>query len=278
VVHKDKNGNTKTIELVVEGPVCIAGATTQENIYEDNANRSFLLYIDESQEQDQRIMDYQRKLSAGKLNEQEQIEAKNLLQNVQRVLKSIKVINPFAEYLELPQSVFKPRRTNSHYLQFIEVITFYKQYQREQQVNEETGELFIETTIEDIQEANELIIEVLLRKSDTINGATRNYLESLKKYLIAENETTFTALEIRRKLKIKKTTQWRYHQQLIDNYYIKKVKIKGENINRYEVTNPNEYKELEEAISKSLEECITKINRSNVPKRSTPKMERITTT
>ncbi len=278
MVHKDKNGNTKTIELVVEGPVCIAGATTQENIYEDNANRSFLLYIDESQEQDQRIMDYQRKLSAGKLNEQEQIEAKNLLQNVQRVLKSIKVINPFAEYLELPQSVFKPRRTNSHYLQFIEVITFYKQYQREQQVNEETGELFIETTIEDIQEANELIIEVLLRKSDTINGATRNYLESLKKYLIAENETTFTALEIRRKLKIKKTTQWRYHQQLIDNYYIKKVKIKGENINRYEVTNPNEYKELEEAISKSLEECITKINRSNVPKRSTPKMERITTT
>jgi len=56
VVHKDKNGNTKTIELIVEGPVCIAGATTQENIYEDNANRSFLLYIDESAEQDQRIM------------------------------------------------------------------------------------------------------------------------------------------------------------------------------------------------------------------------------
>jgi len=278
VVHKDTKGTTRTIHLTVEGPVSVAGCTTQEHIYEDNSNRSFLLYIDESAEQDQKIMDYQRLISAGKLNEQEQIEAKNLLQNVQRVLKPIKVINPFAEFLELPKSVFKPRRTNSHYLQFIEVITFYKQYQREQHVNEETGELFIETTIEDIQEANELIIEVLLRKSDTINGATRNYLEALKKYLIAENETTFTALEIRRKLKVKKTTQWRYHQQLIDNYYIKKVKVKGENINRYEVTNPNEYKELEEAISKSLEECITKINRSIVPMRSTPKMERITTT
>jgi predicted transcriptional regulator len=278
VVHKDKNGNTKTIELIVEGPVCIAGATTQEYIYEDNANRSFLLYIDESEAQDQKIMDYQRLISAGKVNEDEEYKAKELLKNVQRVLKPIKVINPFAEYLQLPKSVFKPRRTNSHYLKFIEAITFYKQYQREQKVNEETGEVFIETTIEDIQKANELIIEVLLRKSDTINGATRNYLEALKDYLNTENQTTFTALEIRRRLKVKKTTQWRYHQQLMDNYYIKKVKKKGENLNRYEVTNPNEYKELEETISKSLQECITKIERFNVPKRSTTKMERLTTT
>jgi len=278
VVHKDKNGNTKTIELIVEGPVCIAGATTQEYIYEDNANRSFLLYIDESELQDQRIMDYQRRASAGKLNEQEELKAAELLRNVQRVLKPIKVINPFAEYLQLPKSVFKPRRTNSHYLKFIEAITFYKQYQREKQYDKETGEEFIETTIEDIQEANELIIEVLLRKSDTINGATRNYLEALKNYLNTENQITFTALEIRRRLKVKKTTQWRYHQQLMDNYYIKKVKKKGENLNRYEVTNPNEYKELEEAIAQALQNCISKINRSNVPKCSTIKMEQLTTT
>ena len=278
VVHKDKNGNTKTIELIVEGPVCIAGATTQEYIYEDNANRSFLLYIDESKAQDQKIMHHQRLLSAGKINEEEQFRAAELLRNVQRVLMPIKVINPFAEHLQLPKSVFKPRRTNSHYLKFIEAITFYKQYQREKQYDKETGEEFVETTVEDIQEANQLIIEVLLRKSDTINGATRNYLEVLKNYLHTENRTTFTALEIRRKLKVKKTTQWRYHQQLLDNYYIKKVKVKGENLNRYEVTNPNEYKELEETISKSLEECITKINRSNVPKRSTIKVEQLTTT
>tara|TARA_R110002074_G_scaffold402183_1_gene604312 strand:+ start:3211 stop:4788 length:1578 start_codon:yes stop_codon:yes gene_type:complete len=276
VVHKDTKGNTKTIHLTVEGPVSVAGCTTQESIYEDNSNRNFLLYIDESQEQDIRIMNYQRLISAGKINTEQENKSQELLKNVQRILKPIKVINPFAEYLELPQSVFKPRRTNSHYLQFIEAITFYKQYQRKEQANTETGEIYIETTIEDIKEANELITDVLLRKSDTITGACRNYLETLKSYLTEINQTTFTALEIRRKLKVKKTTQWRYHQQLIDNYYIKKVKVKGENLNRYEVTNPNEYKELEETISKSLEECITKIERSNVPKRSTTKMERIT--
>ena len=278
VVHKDTKGTTRTIHLTVEGPVSVAGCTTQEHIYEDNSNRSFLLYIDESAEQDKKIMDYQRLISAGKVNQDEEYKSKEILKNVQRILKPIRVINPFAEFLSLPSVVFKPRRTNSHYLQFIESITFYKQYQRTKKYDEQTGEEYIETEIEDIEEANQLITEVLLRKSDTINGATRNYLENLKKYLTAENETTFTALEIRRKLKIKKTTQWRYHQQLMDNYYIKKVKVKGENLNRYEVTNPNEYKELEEAISKSLEDCIIKINRSNVPKRSTIKVEQITKT
>ena len=223
-------------------------------------------------------MDYQRLISAGKVNEDEEYKAKELLKNVQRILKPIKVINPYAEHLQLPKSVFKPRRTNSHYLKFIEAITFYKQYQREKQYDKETGEEFIETTIEDIQEANELITEVLLRKSDTINGATRNYLENLKNYLKQNNQTTFTALEVRRRLKVKKTTQWRYHQQLTDNYYIKKVKKKGENINRYEVTNPNEYKELEETIAKALQDCINKIDRSNVPKRSTIKVEQLTKT
>ncbi|WP_234859483.1 hypothetical protein [Aquimarina aquimarini] len=222
VVHKDRKGTTKTIHLTVEGPVSVSGCTTQESIYEDNSNRSFLLYIDESSEQDKKIMHYQRTESAGRINKQEECSASRFLRDVQRMLKPIKVINPYAEYLELPESVFKPRRTNSHYLQFIEAITFYCQYQRERKYDEQTGEEYIETTVQDIQQANKLIKETLLRKSDEITGACRNYLEELKKYLHQNTQTTFTALEIRRRLKVKKTTQWRYHKQLIESYYLKK--------------------------------------------------------
>ena len=275
VVHKDRKGNTKTIHLTVEGPVCVAGCTTQESIYEDNSNRSFLLYIDESQEQDNRIMNYQRLLSAGKIDSDTEDQTQEFLQNVQKVLKPIKVINPFAEYLELPQSVFKPRRTNSHYLQFIEVITFYKQYQRKQQADKETGEVYIETTIEDIQEANELIHEVLLRKSDELNGATRNYLENVKKYVEQSGNLRFTASEIRRTLRIKKTTQWRYHKQLFDSYLIIKDKKKGENQTYYKLNNHNQYKELQAEISKALDNCIAQIKCSTVPERSTTKMEHL---
>ncbi|QTE24480.1 hypothetical protein J3359_09315 [Polaribacter cellanae] len=260
VVHKDAQGNTKTIHLTVEGPVSVAGCTTQESIYEDNSNRSFLLYIDESQEQDNRIMNYQRLATSGKLDEQSEYKSKEILKNVQRVLKPIKVINPFAEYLELPQLVFKPRRTNSHYLQFINAITFYKQYQREKKYNKDTGEEYIETTIEDIEEANELITEVLLRKSDTITGATRNHLENLKKYLQENKQTTFTSSEIRRNLRVKETTLRRYNKQLLAESYIKKVKGKKGQLYHYEIIDINEYKELKNQIDKALHDCIANIN------------------
>ena len=260
VVHKDARGNTKTIHLTVEGPVSVAGCTTQESIYEDNSNRSFLLYIDESSEQDIRIMNYQRRASAGKINEQEAYLAAELLRNVQRVLKPIKVINPFAEHLELPQSVFKPRRTNSHYLQFIEAITFYCQWQRQKKYDKDTGEEYIETTIEDIKQANELIIEVLLRKSDTLTGATRNHLEHLKNYLKEQKQTGFNTTEIRKKLRIKQSTLQRYHKQLLGEGYIKKVKGKKGQMYFYEIIDVQEYTNLKEEINDALQQCLAKIN------------------
>ncbi|MBJ6369862.1 hypothetical protein [Snuella sedimenti] len=256
VVHKDRKGNTKTIHLTVEGPVSVAGCTTQESIYEDNSNRSFLLYIDESEQQDSRIMQYQRFLSAGKLNEQEQLTAAELLRNVQRTLKPIKVVNPYAMRLSLPQSVFKPRRTNAHYLQFIEAITFYKQWQRHRQYDEHTGEEYIETEIEDIKEANELIKEVLLRKSDLLNGACRNFFESLKAYLKKENQSIFTNAEIRRVLRINPSNQKRYMLQLQLANLVQKAKGDKRKGYQYEVVTYDDYEATHKQIEQVLEKTI----------------------
>jgi len=265
VVHKDTKGTTKTIHLTVEGPVSVAGCTTQESIYEDNSNRSFLLYINESTTQDRKIMQYQRLLSAGKANKEEEFISARFLRDVQRLLKPIKVINPFAEFLELPESVFKPRRTNSHYLQLIESITFYCQYQRERKYDETTGEQYIETTIEDIQVANDLITEVLLRKSDTLTGACRNHLERLKAYLKANKQTTFTGTEIRRNLRIKETTLRRYNGQLIAEGYIRKVKGKKGQLYHYEVVAMDEYKNLRQQIDNALNACLTALRCATSP-------------
>lgn len=265
VVHKDAKGTTKTIHLTVEGPVSVAGCTTQESIYEDNSNRSFLLYIDESQEQDAKIMSYQRLSSAGKINQQEEVKARELLQNVQRIIRPIKVVNPYAEYLELPAMVFKPRRTNAHYLQFIEAITFYHQWQREKQYDPQTGEEFIETTIEDIQMANALITEVLLRKSDSLTGACRNHLENLKEYLQKHNQTQFTNSEIRRNLRIKETTLRRYNTVLLQENYIKRIPNKKTKSFVYEIINYNEYRELKTVIDSALQRCMSTIQSAITP-------------
>mgnify|MGYP000591725272 CR=1 FL=1 len=55
VVVKDKNGRSRSMKQKTQGPVSIAGTTTQETVYEDNANRSLLLEVDISKTQDKKI-------------------------------------------------------------------------------------------------------------------------------------------------------------------------------------------------------------------------------
>jgi len=63
-----------------------SGCTTREQVYEDNANRCILLYMDGSAEQDLKIMDYQRKMSAGLIDHFAEKKVREALKNVQRML------------------------------------------------------------------------------------------------------------------------------------------------------------------------------------------------
>ena len=275
ITIKDKNGNTKTIHLKVNGPVCIAGCTTKESVYEDNANRCFLINLDESEAQDERVMNYQRKISAGKINTTDEIQARQLLQNVQKVLQPITVVNPYAELLQIPKEVFKQRRTNAHYLAFIEVIAFYKQYQRkwtdpytgevvynpDEPTNPTlTGKAFIEVTTEDIAEANELLKEILLRKSDELNGATRNYFEELKAYIVKSNQNSFTGTSIRSQLRIPISSVKRYNAALLAAGLIRKVENRNTKAHYYEIISKEEYTVLQNSIATALDEALQRLN------------------
>lgn len=262
VVVKNNRGETRTTQLVVEGPVCVSGCTTRESIYEDNANRSFLLYLDESAEQDGRVMDYQRAISAGKANIVSELEAQQLLKNTQRLLEPVKVVNPYAELLHIPAEVFKPRRTNTHYLQFIEAVTFYHQKQRVQCVDETTGEIYIETTLEDIAEANRLLKHVLLRKSDQLTGACRNHFESLKLYLIGEKNKVFNNQKIAQLFRKPITTVKRHHLELTQAGYLKTHKEKGSKAHLYSVVSYEEYQQLQQRIQSVLDECLEMVKNS----------------
>ncbi|MBK9568406.1 MAG: hypothetical protein IPO37_25585 [Saprospiraceae bacterium] len=56
-------------------------------------------------------------------------------------------------------------------------VTFYHQYQRQIQYNQDTKEPYIETTKEDIEIAFRLMKHVLFSKSDELSKATRNFGE-----------------------------------------------------------------------------------------------------
>lgn len=257
---KDNKGNLRTITLQVEGPICVAGTTTKEQIYEDNANRSLLLYLDGSNKHQESIMDYQRRISAGEINLKQEEETKELFKDIQSVLKPVNVRNSFAPQLKIPQEVFKPLRTNTHYLQFIECVTFYNQFQRETKTDNQTGEKYIETTIEDIEQANYLLKGVLLAKSDDLNGACRKFFETLKKYLKTESKESFYSTEIRTALRTTPTTLKRHLFQLLNNGYLR---IIGGNKFRkgyeFEVVSFEEYQELQQNIQTALDEALNKI-------------------
>ena len=271
VTLKDNKGNLKTITLRVEGPVCVSGCTTRERIYEDNANRCILLYIDDSAEQDKRIMSYQKALSSAQINHSTEQEIKSKLQNVQRVLRPIKVVNPYAELIDLPDEVFKPRRTLLLLLSFIETITFYHQYQRKVQQNE-FGESYIESAKSDVEAAFSLLKEVLFNKSDELSKASRRFLERLK--TIVKKGECFSSSQIRKQLRMNASSVKRYLIELQRYGYLK---IKGGSRYRgfeYEVQDYTEYEKMRDHIEQKLSTILKKIDQKSGPVvQSSPKVK-----
>lgn len=256
VTIKDKNGGLRTINLVVEGPVSVVGCTTKEQVYEDNANRSILLYLDGSKEQDKNILDYQKKLKAGIVDKHEEKQIQAQLQNAQRLLEPVKIINPYALLIDLPKEVFKPRRTMGLLLNFIESITYYHQKQREQKVEQDTGEIYIETEPEDIAKAFELLRETLFRKSDELSGACRSFYEALKRMKLSK----FFAADIRQHSRINPRTLQRHLKELSDFNYLN---IIGGNKHKtgyqYELNPAAEKVKLEHEIDKQIKQILKKV-------------------
>jgi len=260
VVVKNSKGNMSTIPLLVEGPICVAGTTTREQVYEDNANRSLLIYRDNSKEHQEKIMDYQRAVSARQINHHQEEVIKEKFKDMQSLLKPIAVKNPYAQQLKIPQEVFKPLRSNAHYLQFIECVTFYHQYQREVQTDPGTGEQFIETNLEDIAAANALLKEVLLVKADELSGACRTFFEVLKAHLKKEKKQSFYARDIRSALRLNPKTLSRYLSDLQRYHYIKIVG--GDKFRKgyeYEVVSYEEYGQLQTTIKTALDKALENI-------------------
>jgi len=253
---KDAKGNNIQKLLTVEGPICVSGATTQGSIYEDNANRSFLLHIDETSDHMGRVMEYQRQLQAGLVNEMSQEQARQVLKNAQRLLRKVRVINPYAPDLRIPDCVFKKLRTNMHYLKLIEMITFYHQYQRKRvRSRGSKKELCIETSLEDIALANFLVKETLLRKSDELSEDTRVFFEHLKELTAQKSgsgssarNVVFYAKEVRSHLRMHPMKVNRYLHQLESRGYIYRRGGNRKTGYEYEILAWEEYEQLKSNI------------------------------
>ena len=259
---KDSKGKNEQKVLLVEGPICVSGATTKASIYEDNANRSFLLHVDESPEHAKEVMDHQRNIQAGLVDDQQQEKHRQLLKNSQRLLQKVRVINPYAPMLDIPDCVFKKLRTNMHYLRLIEIISFYHQCQREWKTDK-NGKPYICTTPEDIHWANYLIKDSLLRKSDELSGQLRHFFESLKKLADKKTEPkSFYAKEVREIFRMNPMTVNRYLRELENRGYIQRTGGNRKTGYEYEIRAWDEYEKLKSGMN-ILDEILQKVTDLN---------------
>ena len=258
---KDSKGQIKTVHLVVEGPVCVSGCTTRERIYEDNANRCILLHIDQSRAQSKRIMELQKRQSAGLVDQDLQEKNIQLLQWVQCVLKPVQVVNPYAMYIDIPSEVFKPRRSLLLLLNFIETISFYHQYQRK--VKLKNGQRYIESTVEDIELAFRLMKDILFTKSDELNKACRIFFEQLK--IQVKEGQSFYSRELRTSLRISPSTMKRQMSELTRYGRLRVIggsKYRGY---EYEIVSYEEYNQLKGSIDEKLQAILVKIKEIKKP-------------
>ena len=261
VTQKDSKGNMRTEIVTVHGPICLTATTTKERLYEDNANRCLLIYLDGSKAQQEAIMDDQRKRSAGRINKKEQAGIKELLRDMQALYRPITVRNPYAEQLKIPETVFKPLRTNSHYLAFIEGITFCNQFQRKAYTDPETNELYINTEIEDIELANELMKDVLLSKSDELTKACRDFYETVKGHLTRLKKSSFYKSEVREWMRINPSNLKYYLRQLSQYGYLTIVSQQKRQGFEYEVSDREEYERLNGALKTALDTALANIKK-----------------
>jgi len=262
---KDDKGNIQSYVRTVYGPIASLSCTTQGETYEDNMGRCFLVAVDESQQQTQKIISYQNKKAAGQVSGKKELAATAFLQNCIRLLQPYEVVNPFAEKVKLPEKAHKIRRLNGLYQSYVQQVTLLHQYQRKQ---DRQGRLI--STVEDLKAACKLMFESIVLKVDELDGSLRQFYEALKSH-VGEKENTFTQRETRQALGISKTQLHRYLHQLLGLEYIA---LAGGHANRgysYKIIYWDDNVALRQQIRGFLGQQLAKIDKVGTHQSGTPR-------
>jgi len=182
----------QTVFFKVRGPVSVLETTTSCKLNLENISRCFILHLDESNEQTERIHKYQRflKTEDGVHISKSTRKIISFHQELQRQLKEARVIIPYAEKLTFPSNAPILRRDNQKLLTLIEAVTLLYQYQRK--VFNKEGTVYIESTLEDYKTAFNIFKAAYRNNSILIRP--RAYM--LYQNIARINKETFTRRDI----------------------------------------------------------------------------------
>ena len=186
-------GKLVTQDYTVEGPVALMLTTTAIDLDEELKNRCLVLTIDESREQTRAIHARQRfeETLEGLAAQEDHARLRTLHHNAQRLIRPLKVVNPFAERLTFLDEQTRTRRDHRKYLALIRTIALLHQHQRPVLQLARPGAepvAYIEATIADITAANRLAHAVLGSTLDELPPQTRRLLGLVRDMVAARAE------------------------------------------------------------------------------------------
>jgi len=203
------SGRHVTHEYKVRGPVMIFSTTTAIDIDEELLNRCLILTVNEDRKQTRAIHDLQRfeDTLEGLQASQSKDDVLRLHRNAQRLLRPLKVVNPYARQLTFIDDKTRTRRDHKKYLTLIRTVALLRQYQRETKTTYCNGSSveYIEVSLDDIEIANRLTHEVLGRSLDELPPQTQRLLNLIDRMVqehcwlfnCSRREYHFTRREIR---------------------------------------------------------------------------------
>lgn len=203
-------GKLVTQDYRVEGPVALMLTTTAIDLDEELKNRCLVLTIDESREQTRAIHARQRyeETLEGLAAREGASVIRALHHNAQRLLRPVKVVNPYAEHLTFLDDKTRTRRDHRKYLALIRAIALLHQHQRPIRTLARPGLApidYIEAALDDIAAANALAHAVLGTTLDELPPQTRRLLHLVRDHVTARGaaegvdprDVRFTRREVR---------------------------------------------------------------------------------
>jgi DNA primase catalytic core len=173
-------GNLITQEYRVEGPMSLFMTTTAIDIDEELMNRCLVLSVDENRDQTRAIhqLQRQRRTLEGLQRKHEKQAILAVHRNAQRLLRSLAVVNPYADRLTFLDDRTRTRRDHEKYLTLIDTIALLHQHQRTVHSTVIAGQPveYIEAALSDIELANRIAHEVLGTSLDELPPQTRRVL------------------------------------------------------------------------------------------------------
>ena len=236
-------GRMTTMQNKVYGPTSVFQTTTNPRVNPETLSRFYVSSIDESREQTKRILEAQR--AARTLDGlRMQLRQDSVLKRhhaFQRLLKTVRTINPYGRLLSYADDCLLTRRDNRKYLNLIEAVAFLHQMRKPFKQMTEEGQTvdYIEVSLRDIALANELALDVLGKSLDELNGPSRTLLlltEELVRKIAQERKVEPAEVLVTRR-ELREFTRWSDHQirqhlpTLLDLEYL--LPVAGRNGQQY---------------------------------------------